>query len=863
MSATIRYLDDAATKIDVPCKTTDYEHARSKIACAYCFLEVIDTQNEYIHPYMDFDGCVGDADDSNNHIKNIDDYNKVIDWLNTLSEIFGEYSVCGYTNDEQTSSQTHLAYIKKSAKYISFHVVFYTVKVLSKHFKEWINITVKSGVMPFLDANVYKFTTGRQLMRHGLTNKKIGKNRSITKGLITNTSLDATSQIITIRGDEPEVDITEFITHDDHTQTNSVQNKTLPSFNNTNTNDQLVHMTYNDLAELLTFIKSPEGDTTLETANVVAGNLANAGHVFTDLNKLSRVVWDWFNNRGEWKHHEDMYASRILESKYNSNQPSNQWFYSLLKLIPDETIRKSFANKHVPIMNTDVSDAGYFAPESTESTESTELVQYVSINEFKKVSTTNEVVALLKKCLINAIHLKCFLSRLDNETIQVFKPDELNYYLETVGVSKKCKSDVREALMKHTTSIKHLRFTDIFSHWKYNKYTEQDTVDYEASGVNKWYQCVLTNTFNNDEQTLKYALKREAYILRNPGKLSKVCFILQGLEGTGKNYYEHAICKLHDGFSDDNIELSKVAGKFNSIALLKTRVCANEALDATGRYEQNECMKKLITEETGNYEKKGIDSFRSENNMNIDITTNNIKPVLISPTDRRYCVVRTNPENANNRKYWSEMWKLTDDANDEFYYALHHFICFKNYDEHFLELDIPITEAKKEIQRLSANSTVKFIIDNYDKLMIGFSRDWLKNMYSSLKKDDMTKYSEQSFISSVLSYCEEYREMNKRRYRLCDNVAEKFDDLVVKDDVCDEEDIIESDEEQQKVIDEMNELIVNIRNEESDYYYILCKDLPKNNREVFVEHLLSNGWVYRATISYTNKKRGYKLVKQQ
>lgn len=62
--------------------------------------------------------------------------------------------------------------------------------------------------------------------------------------------------------------------------------------------------------------------------------------------------------------------------------------------------------------------------------------------------------------------------------------------------------------------------------------------------------------------------------------------------------------------------------------------------------------------------------------------------------------------------------------------------------------------------------------------------------------------------------------------------------------------------------EEVDELINRLRHEESDYYYILCKDIPKHSKDVFVEHLLSSGYEYRNKVSLSVGKRGYKLFKQ-
>ena len=68
---------------------------------------------DYVHLYFDFDD-----------IKNSNEYNKVMAWLEGLKDVFGEFSIGGYTNDRDMKGLGY-RFIEDSEKFISIHVVLH------------------------------------------------------------------------------------------------------------------------------------------------------------------------------------------------------------------------------------------------------------------------------------------------------------------------------------------------------------------------------------------------------------------------------------------------------------------------------------------------------------------------------------------------------------------------------------------------------------------------------------------------------------------------------------------------------------------------------------------------------------------
>ena len=476
------------------------------------------------------------------------------------------------------------------------------------------------------------------------------------------------------------------------------------------------------------------------------------------------------------------------------------------------------------------------------------IFEYVALKEVKAAETIEKKQKLLLKCMFNMFHLNCFFSLLDSPDVEIIKYDELNNKLITCGIqNSKDRERVRMNLMAKARSDKEISFNSLFNGWKYqltksNEY-DKNTKDFK--------DCVLLNICSNEVDIYNYLMKRISYVLHHPGARSNVCVILQGLQGTGKNWFEDIICELFCYYSSMNTELNKLNARFNgSVVIGKNWVVCNEALNADGMFSIKEGMKKLIERPKMNIEKKGIDPFDVDNCLNIDITTNNIKPVLIDPEDRRYLIIRTNGEHANDKTYWKyyqeEVIKREGFYNDIFTMIYEDF----NNDD-FLSLPIPQTEARKTLMRLCLNPIHKYIMKNIDRLEVGMSKTEIRNDYKMMNNEDKGNYSAQRFIEEVINYCRMKTLHNKNYYYINENIADVFASLIEEDD---EEQ--EQEQEQETNNEEVEEWINEHKQTFNDKFeYILSSDVKE--REIR-EYLISNGWVYKSSINRKQiNKRGY------
>ena len=208
---------------------------------SHSFIEVIKSP-DYVHLYFDFDSLLTleekqrEKDNKNKAINEIiitDDeqlkrFDTVIQWLGSLKPVFGEYSLGGYTSNEDIKNKYHLRLYKEGNHFISVHVVYYQTMLKASELEEIMKHTAKQGfiydgINQFADPNVYSIVKhdngkgGTRKFRHVLSDKifttnkndKYNKSNKSNHGFIIN-DLKPSTQIIQVRGDEKIINRNEW-----------------------------------------------------------------------------------------------------------------------------------------------------------------------------------------------------------------------------------------------------------------------------------------------------------------------------------------------------------------------------------------------------------------------------------------------------------------------------------------------------------------------------------------------------------------------------------------------------------------------------------------------------------------------------
>lgn len=138
----------------------------------------------------------------------------------------------------------------------------------------------------------------------------------------------------------------------------------------------------------------------------------------------------------------------------------------------------------------------------------------------------------------------------------------------------------------------------------------------------------------------EYVLNWIAHLFQKPTEKATTCLIFKGYEGCGKgilfNMLRNMLGKQY-GFTTAN-PMNDMFGNFNSSSANKMLINIDEidSKQAKGIYEE---LKKYITDDTLNYKQKFIDACEVANLSRVLITTNNDYNLMISESNRRFCLI--------------------------------------------------------------------------------------------------------------------------------------------------------------------------------------------------------------------------------
>lgn len=231
---------------------------------------------------------------------------------------------------------------------------------------------------------------------------------------------------------------------------------------------------------------------------------------------------------------------------------------------------------------------------------------------------------------------------------------------------------------------------------------------------------------DNDDKVNEYILNWISYILQNPGKKSMVSVVLKGNQGCGKNTFTDILCELMAGYSQPNVtKLEELTGTFNKVLENCMFMVLNEMKSMKDSYIQNiDALKSILTDPTYRINEKFEPTRTVENVCNFIFISNNSKPLLIPPNDRRYLVL-----NASSKYLRSKFLSDLHGRNQDFYENLMTYFLNRDISE-FDPTDIPMTNAKRDIVESSRTPTEDWIVNNYDALVEGLTLEEVKKSYN-------------------------------------------------------------------------------------------------------------------------------------
>ena len=262
-------------------------------------------------------------------------------------------------------------------------------------------------------------------------------------------------------------------------------------------------------------------------------------------------------------------------------------------------------------------------------------------------------------------------------------------------------------------------------------------------------KLVFEGISDSNHTIYNYILNWIAYLTQRPGQKTEVCLILTGVEGTGKSLFGDTVCRMLSPFAEENLDMSDIMGKFNSIIVGKILLVVNE-VDTVGSVKAAEKLmnkiKRLITDATITIEEKYVSKMTTENSANLIMISNSPAPVILSLTDRRYFVTRVNAKFLRKKHVFTSLAKARE--HKSFYPHLLTFFLSRDINT-FNPRIIPMTKAKKELT-VATMADVDLFIQRHFKNLISPRGFDMKDLHASIPKKHR---GDEMFILHLRSRC--------------------------------------------------------------------------------------------------------------
>ena len=326
----------------------------------------------------------------------------------------------------------------------------------------------------------------------------------------------------------------------------------------------------------------------------------------------------------------------------------------------------------------------------------------------------------------------CFVSRADPDSpYSVCNADQFKHKTSTFAIEKNDKGDMKpvhaEWMMdpecRTYKTVDFIPEAEKCPETTFNLFTGfPRQVTEEKADTSILHEHARDVVAAGNEEVYQYLLNDEALAVQRPCALTRVCMVIKGGQGDGKDSYidkRAAIVGWKHVHRTSNIQ--DMVGNFNGSMSQKLIYQLNELQGKDG-FANKEALKHFITAERYDVNEKHKPPVSHGNYLRFFILSNNFSPIEIAFDDRRFFVTKV-----------SECWRGNKEKFDAFHAALSDPKVMDAYYTELMNRDIsafdprnrPMTDAYKSMQQ-SCISDVFFVLRD------GMEEDKLKH-YGSVK----------------------------------------------------------------------------------------------------------------------------------
>lgn len=281
-------------------------------------------------------------------------------------------------------------------------------------------------------------------------------------------------------------------------------------------------------------------------------------------------------------------------------------------------------------------------------------------------------------------------------------------------------------------------------------------------------QTLIAHLCDGNDALVEWVERWLAYPLRNRGAKMETSIIMHGDEGSGKNFFFEKVIKKIYGEYGYVIGNAQLESQFNDWASMKLFMVADEVVTRSELKHMKGKLKYLVSGDMIIINPKGLPEHGEANHMNFVFLSNELQPLALDKTDRRYLVIWTPP--ALSREFYVQVAEeIASGGIEAYYHYLMHELDMGDFDEHTKPI---YTDAKDDLIEKSLTPAERFYRDwSRGFLPLPFITCGATQLYDAYKvwcdKSGESKYISQTIFSpTVLRYAGEALEKHLIKYEL-------------------------------------------------------------------------------------------------
>ena len=203
-----------------------------------------------------------------------------------------------------------------------------------------------------------------------------------------------------------------------------------------------------------------------------------------------------------------------------------------------------------------------------------------------------------------------------------------------------------------------------FNLWRGYDYprTEEVLTDHDLSSIQAYMDHMLNGICVGNQEHFEYLKKWIAHVIQKPGVPTKVGVVLQGANGCGKGILVSKIMEIVGKQSSYHVldQANGLYSRFTPEGMATATVVYVDEAHFAGSPNDVQLMKKMITEETMEIEKKFGSRRRFENFRNFVFASNSVQVISAAAKERRFFVVKCSDlfsgnSNAETKAYFDKI----------------------------------------------------------------------------------------------------------------------------------------------------------------------------------------------------------------